>query len=75
METETIDFIVTTLETLLDDVDEVQEQIQVIDEPRPFLTTPFEDYSVTEGLLLAVLLCIFARSVIKILKEGFYWLL
>ena len=75
METETIDFIVTALETLLGDVDDVQEQLQIQDDPRPFLTTPFEEYSVTEGFLLELVLCVFAKTIIKILKEGFYWLL
>lgn len=42
---------------------------------RPFLSTPFEEYTVTEGLLLAILLCLFVSAVVKIIKEGFYWLL
>lgn len=75
MENETIDFIITALETLLGDVDDVQEQLQVQEDPRPFLTTPFEEYSVTEGLLLTLFLCVFAKTLIKVLKEGFYWLL
>ena len=75
MEAETIDFIITALNTLLGDVDDVQEQLQIQEDPRPFLTTPFEEYNVTEGLLLVLLLCVFVRSVIKIVKEGFYWLL
>ena len=75
MENETIDFIITALETLLGDMDDVQEQLQVQEDPRPFLTTPFEEYSVTEGLLLTLFLCVFAKTLIKVLKEGFYWLL
>ncbi len=41
---------------------------------RPFLETPFGDYTVSEGLLLTLFLCVFAAALIKLLKEGFYWL-
>ena len=44
------------------------------DAAHPFLVTPFTDYTVTEGLLLALLLCMVVSAVIKLLKEGFYWL-
>ena len=43
--------------------------------PHPFLTTNFEDYTVTEGLLLLILLLFFIAGCIKLLKEGFSWLL
>ena len=39
----------------------------------PVLTTSFQDYTVTEGLLLLILLAAFAAC-IKILKGGFQWL-
>lgn len=42
--------------------------------PRPLLTTPFSDYTVTEGLLLLLLLCLVAQSCIRMLKGGFSWL-
>lgn len=42
---------------------------------RPFLTTPLNDYTVTEGLLLMILLVLFIKIVIGILKEGFWWLM
>lgn len=42
---------------------------------RPFLTTPFSEYTVTEGLLLLLALGVFARWLVKLLKEGFSWLL
>ena len=42
---------------------------------RPFLTTDFEDYTVTEGLLLSLLLCVIVGKCLKMLKEGFSWLL
>ena len=41
---------------------------------RPFLTTPFEEYTVSEGLLLLILLFAVITFCIKILKGGFYWL-
>lgn len=40
----------------------------------PALTTSFQDYTVTEGLLLLILLAAFATACIKILKGGFQWL-
>lgn len=41
---------------------------------RPFLTTALNDYSVTEGLLLMILLVLFFGQCIKIIKEEFWWL-
>lgn len=41
---------------------------------RPALTTPFEDYTVTETLLLLLLLSAFAAVCFKMLKGGFKWL-
>ena len=38
-------------------------------EPRPFLTTPFEEYSVTEGLLLVLLLCVFLAAVYRFIRR------
>jgi hypothetical protein len=40
----------------------------------PVLTTSFQDYTVTEGLLLLIMLAAFAAACIKILKGGFQWL-
>ena len=51
------------------DVDSVQ---QVLD--HPFMTTSFQDYTVTEGLLLLLLLSVFVAACAKMLKEGFSWL-
>ena len=50
-------------------VSEIQEE-----QLRPFLTTEFSDYSVTEGLLLALLLFSFLSVCVRVLKEGFFWL-
>lgn len=40
----------------------------------PALTTSFRDYTVTEGLLLLILLAAFAAACVRILKGGFQWL-
>lgn len=41
---------------------------------RPVLTTSFEDYTVSEGLLLLLLLAAFAAACAKILRGGLSWL-
>ena len=46
---------------------------EVVDD-RLFLTTSFEDYTVTEGFMLLFLLIFFVALCAKILKGGFYWL-
>ena len=40
----------------------------------PMLATSFQDYTVTEGLLLALLLSVFISACVKMLKGGFAWL-
>ena len=40
----------------------------------PVLTTPFEDYTVIEGLLLLLFLSVFVMACVKLLKGGFAWL-
>ena len=40
----------------------------------PLLTTPFADYTVTEGLLLLALLLAVVKSCVRMLKGGFSWL-
>lgn len=40
-----------------------------------FLTTRFEDYTVSEGLLLCLFLSLVVGQCIKMLKGGFSWLL
>ena len=42
---------------------------------RPVLTTPFTEYTVTEGLLLSILLVILVSKVIKFAKGCLAWLL
>ena len=48
---------------------------EVVDVPdRPFFTTPFEEYTVTEGLLLLLVVLLVIRWIIGMLKGGFSWL-
>lgn len=61
-----------TVDELLERLAEV-EQAQTAAE-RPLLTTPFEDYTVTEGLLLLLLLSVFVSACARMLKGGFAWL-
>lgn len=41
---------------------------------RPFLTTSLNDYSVTEGLLLMIVLLMVVSGILKLLKGAFSWL-
>lgn len=43
-------------------------------EARPFLTTSFENYTVSEGLLLMLLLLAVVMICVKMVKGGFSWL-
>lgn len=55
---------------------EATETVEVMEVPeRDFLTTPLDDYTVTEGLLLLIVLILFFSKLSKVLKEGFYWLM
>ena len=51
----------------------VVSEVVVFDE-RPFMHTPLNEYSVTEGLLLLLLLFFVGRSIMGWIKEGFFWL-
>ena len=64
----------------------IEETTVVLDEPvevilvdvsddRSFMTTPLNDYTVTEGLLLLILIMMIVKFVAKAVKEGFRWLL
>ena len=61
-------------ETGTDETIRLLETIQTQLTPHPFLTTPFEEYTVTEGLLLLLVLAAFAGCCIKLLRRGFSWL-
>lgn len=57
-----------------------EETLQILQEIRqeltahPLLTTPFTEYTVTEGLLLFLLLAVFLSWCGKLLRSGFSWL-
>ena len=54
----------------------MEEALETVESvARPFLTTPFSDYSVTEGLLLLLVLSVVVSWIFKLLKGGFSWLL
>lgn len=46
----------------------------IVESDRPFLSTPLDDYTVTEGLLLIIALILVLRWIGQAIKEGFYWL-
>lgn len=52
-----------------------QIEVTVTSDDKPFMTTSFDDYSVSEGLLLCLLLFSFIQTVFRILRRGFSWLL
>lgn len=62
---------IDTLTEIKDAVTEIRTNV----EPHPLLETPFEEYTVTEGLLLVALLWfVVLNPCIKMLKGGFSWL-
>lgn len=65
----------TTTDEQAEPVTEVIQVVEVIDLYRPLMTTSFNDYTVTEGLLLLLLLFFFVKEfIIKPLKGVFSWL-
>lgn len=48
--------------------------VEAVDLDRPFMTTPFSEYSVLEGMLLLLVLITVIQMCIKIVKGGFWWL-
>ena len=46
---------------------------EVVDD-RLFMTTPIDDYTVTEGLLLLIFLVLVFQFVIRFVKGAFWWL-
>ena len=62
-------------ETLETETMETVEVIGEVVEERLFLSTPFDDYTVTEGLLLMILFALIIPQLIRIVKGGFFWLL
>lgn len=52
------------------------EFVEVVqDDTHYFMTTHLDDYTVTEGLLLLILVLLVVKWIGQAIKEGFYWLL
>lgn len=51
-------------------------EVIAIEDPadHAFLTTDFAEYTVTEGLLLCILIVLIISSFARSIKEGFFWL-
>lgn len=60
---------VVGMDTALKRLETIQKAVD-----HPLMTTPFDDYTVTEGLLLLLLLSVFVAACVKLLKGGFAWL-
>ena len=56
------------------DLPDIPVPLPTIEESRPFLQTPFDDYSVIEGYLLLIFLSLFAALIISICKGALSWL-
>ena len=62
------------IKTELIQISDQVAEIQLASDGKPLLTTSFEDYSVSEGLLLLLLLSLFLSACYKILRGGLQWL-
>lgn len=69
VETDPLPMEILGMDKLLQHVETIQQTLD-----HPLMTTSFRDYTVTEGLLLLILLAAFAAACVKILKGGFQWL-
>lgn len=58
-------------------MDQVLQHLETMEATmvHPALETPFEDYTVTEGLLLLLLVLVIVSWCVKMIKGGFSWLL
>ena len=58
-------------------MDEVLEHLETIEAVmvHPALETPFAEYTVTEGLLLLLLVLVIVSWCVRMIKGGFAWLL
>lgn len=54
------------------DFSRIESSVHVLD--HDFLSTAFEEYTVTEGLLLLIFLALLVGFVLKIVKGAFSWL-
>lgn len=58
-----------------DTVQLLTEIRDALPDDHPLLTTEFEDYTVAEGLLLSLFLCVVGSWCVRMVKGGFSWLL
>ncbi len=63
----------TGIEGRLDEFKTMLEEWREEDK-RPALTTPFSEYTVTEGLLLLLFLAVLGSQLIRMIKGAFHWL-
>ena len=58
------------------DMEGAAQSLEVLQDTalHPALTTPFADYTVTEALLLLILLALFVSACARLLRGGFTWL-
>ena len=61
---------------VVQDMEGAAQSLEALQETalHPALTTPFEDYTVTEALLLLILLAVFLSACAKLLRGAFTWL-
>ena len=69
-EEETVDAVVSYEDSVVASLSSIRENLA----EHPFLTTPFSEYSVTEGLLLFAFLLSLFKMFFGWLREGFSWL-
>ena len=64
------------LDEIEKDTNEIQLDVMTITQTldHPALTTSFADYTVTEALLLLLLLSVFLSACVRMLRGGFSWL-
>lgn len=54
--------------------EDVHAIAEVVTTPRLFLDTPLEDFTVSEGLLLCILLVMVINILIRMIRGAFFWL-
>lgn len=61
---------------IADSTKDIQERMEIVEQTldHPALTTSFQDYTVTEALLLLLLLAAFLSACARMLKGGLSWL-
>lgn len=57
-------------------LEEISQRVEHIDTAlsRPLLSTPLEDYTVSEGLLLGLLIAVAVFALFHLLRRAFSWL-